>query len=90
MTLRRPDVLVAHHLTSHGHRHPAVDHGLDEETPELLGLDRPSDRSDARLREDETESPGRYLVGPAAGARIAENQDRKGHLLACYVIPELD
>jgi len=31
-----PDVLVAHHLAVHRHRHSAVDHGLDQEIPELL------------------------------------------------------
>lgn len=76
MALRRPDVLVAHHLAGHGHRHSPVHQSLDEETPKLLGQDRPPDRSDARLGEDETEAPGRYLVGTSPGACIAEDQVR--------------
>ena len=89
MALGRPRVIVADHLGGDGNRDSTVHHRLDEEGPELFWLDRPADRRYAGLLEDKAQAPGRYLVGSAGSARVAEHLVRQRHLLALDVIAEL-
>ena len=90
VALGGPWVIMADHPGGDGDGNPAVHHRLDKEGSELFWLDRPADRRDAGLLEDEPQASRRYLVGSPGSAGVAEHLVRQGHLLAFDVISELD